>query len=101
MTEELELRQTPVKIALKFEQPWDVTGDLADCWLMGTLGDGGRVTLELPVAIDGGQHVSVFVRPRYCGESFSNLEHGQPIIVDQKIETPDGDLLLIGSIRQT
>lgn len=100
MTDNLERQQSCVRVALKLEQPWDITGDLADCWLAGTLGDNGQVILEMPIELEGCKHVSVIVQPRYGSDNFAHLSHGQPIVVDQKIETPDGDLFLIGSIRQ-
>lgn len=87
------------KVVLKFEQPWDITDDLAGCWWLGTLGDGGRVILDRPLELEGGDHHSVVVEPRYGGEDLASLDHGLPVIVNQKIETSKGELFLIGSIR--
>jgi len=100
MTGEHDLRRPGVKVALKFEQPWDVTGDLADNWQSGILADNGRVFLDMPIELEGCAFSSVIVAPRYERTDFADLNHGQPIVVNQKIETSDGDLCLIGSIRQ-
>lgn len=99
MINELERLPSCKKVALKFEQPWEITGDLADCWRSGTLDDNGCVILDMPVELEGSGHQSVSVQPRY-EESLARLDHGLPIIVNQKIETSDGNLCLIGSIRQ-
>lgn len=100
MKDKFDRPQPGVKVALKFEQPWDVTGDLADCWQVGVLGDNGCVVLEIPVELGGGSHQSVVVEPRYGGGNFANLDHGQPIVVNQRIEASDRSIFLIGSIRQ-
>jgi len=88
------------KVALKFDQPWDITGNIAERWWLGTLNENGRVILDMPVELEGGDHHSVVVQPRYAGENLANLEHSPQIIVNQKIETAGGELFLIGSIRQ-
>ena len=100
MTNKIDRPQPGVKVALKFEQPWEITGDLADCWQLGVLGDNGCVVLEIPVELGGVTHQSVVVEPRYGSGNFTNLDHGQPIVVNQKIETTDRSIFLIGSIRQ-
>ena len=100
MSDKIERLPSCRKVALKFEQPWEITGDLADSWRFGSLTEDGRVILDVPVELEGCNHHSVAVQPRYGGENLANLDHVQLIIVNQKIETSDGELFLIGAIRQ-
>ena len=98
--DKLERLQSRMKVALTFDQPWDITDDLGGRWLLGTLNDDGRVNLDVPVEIDSGDHQAVLVEPRYVGDNLANLDHCLQIVVNEKIETSDGELFLIGSIRQ-